>query len=154
MSYTSKRTAKHAVLPWAAYAAAAALSVLAAPSASAQAQAQRIAIDPETGRARAPELDEMPAAARGAARAAVAPGAARAAVAPGAARAGAPADERARPVAGTRFGAKGFRVDPSRMSFTVVRRNADGSISTQCVANESAAEHALHGAVAGGAHDH
>jgi hypothetical protein len=147
MSSTLKRTAKHAVLPLAACVAAAALSVLAAPSASAQAQAQRIAIDPETGRARAPELDEMPAGARAAA------GAARAAAVTGTARAALGAEERAKPVGGARFGAKAFRVDPSRMSFTVVRRNADGSLTTRCVANESAAEHALHAAVVGGAHD-
>jgi hypothetical protein len=147
MFTTSKRTAKHAVLPLLACVAAAALSALAAPSAWSQSQAQRIAIDPETGRARAPELDEIPAGR-------VAAGVARAAAATSAARAATPAEERAKPVAGTQFGAKGFRVDPSRMSFSVVRRNADGSITTQCVAGEFAAEHALHAAVVGGAHDH
>jgi hypothetical protein len=142
MSSTLKRTARQAVLPWVAWAAATALNVLAAPSA--WAQAQRIAIDPETGRARAPELDEMSSARAAAAAASAAPSAARAA---------APAEERAKPVAGARFGAKAFRVDPSRMSFTVVRRNADGSVTTQCLAGETAAEHALHAAALGGAHE-
>ena len=146
MASFRNRTAKHAVLPLAACAAAA-LSVLAAPSAWAQAQAQRIAIDPETGRLRAPEADEMPAARAN-------ESAARAAVAPSAARAAAPADERAKPAVGTRFGAKGFRVDPSRMSFTVVRRNADGTLATQCVSGESAAQHAMHNVAVGGDHDH
>jgi hypothetical protein len=146
MASSRNRTAKHAVLPLAACAAVA-LSVLAAPSAWAQAQAQRIAIDPETGRLRAPEADELPAARANA-------GAARAAAATSAARAAAPAEERAKPAAGTRFGAKGFRVDPNRMSFTVVRRNADGSLATQCVNGESAAQHAMHNVAVGEAHDH
>src|SRR5262245_40098997 len=118
MSSTQKRTAKHAVLPLAACAVAA-LSALAALPASAQVQKQqRVAVDPETGQIRAPELDELPAAA--AARA----NAARAA-APSAARAAAPTQEGAKPVAGVKFGAKGFRMDPNRMAFTVVSRNAD-----------------------------
>ena len=143
MSAIYHRAAKHAVLPLAACALAA-LSALATLPASAQAQAQRIAIDPETGQLRAPEADELaPARANPAARAATPNSAARAAA----------ADERAKPASGTRFGAKGFRVDPSRMSFTVVRRDADGSLATQCVNGESAAQHAMHNIAAGGGHD-
>jgi hypothetical protein len=140
MSYVAKRTTRQAVLSWAACAVAA-LSAVVAPPASAQLQKQqRVAIDPETGQIRAPELDELPSAN------------ARAA-APGA-RAAAPAQERARPVAGVKFGAKGFRMDANRMPFTVVNRNPDGSISTQCVTGEAAVAKALQGAQVGGAHDH
>jgi hypothetical protein len=136
-------TVKRTVLPLAACAAAA-LSLLAASSAWAQAPTKRVAVDPETGQLRAPEADEMPAArANAAARAATPNGGARAAA----------ADERAKPATGTRFGAKGFRVDPSRMSFTVVRRNADGTLATQCVSGESAAQHAMHHVATGGGHD-
>ncbi|HET7527596.1 MAG TPA: hypothetical protein VFK10_16755, partial [Burkholderiaceae bacterium] len=81
-------------------------------------------------------------------------GARAAAIAPSAARAAAPTAERAKPVNGVQFGAKGFRVDPSRMAFTVVRRNADGTLSTQCVTGEEAAHSAMHGLLAGGDHDH
>jgi hypothetical protein len=138
MCATHHRAVKRAALPLAACAVAALGAFVVLP-ASAQAPAQRIAIDPETGRARAPELDEMSAAR------------APAAAARSAARAAAP-DERARPMAGARFGAKAFRVDPNRMSFTVVRRNADGTLAHHCVTGESAAQHALH-SVAGGGHD-
>ena len=131
MASTHHPTAKHAVLPWAACAVAA-ISALAAPTVSAQAQGQRIAVDPRTGQLRAPELDEM---SRGAARAAAA--------SPGAKR-----------LHGVQFGATGFRVDPSRMSYTVVRRGADGSISTQCVAGEAAASKALQSVAIGGGHEH
>jgi hypothetical protein len=146
MSAIYNRAAKHAALPLAACAVAA-LSALATPSASAQGQAQRIAIDPESGRARAPELEEMTAT-----RAAAA--AARAAAMTSGARSAASTEERAKPVAGARFSSKAFRVDPNRMSFTVVRRNDDGTIAQQCITGETAAQHAGHGAVVGGAHDH
>jgi hypothetical protein len=33
----------------------------------------------------------------------------------------------------------------SRLSFALAKRNADGSLSTDCVAGESAAQAALHG---------
>jgi hypothetical protein len=138
--------AKHAILPWAACAAAA-LGALAAPPAMAQSAAQRVAIDPETGRLRAPELEELnsPTAA---ARAAIA-------AANRSARAAAPAQERARPiVSGVQLGARGYRMDPNRMMHTVVRRNADGTVSTNCVTGESATDKALHAATTGGAHDH
>ena len=141
MTSIPHRAAKHAALPLAACAAAALIALATLPAPALAQQAQRVAIDPETGRIRAPELDELsnaPAAARAAA------------IAPNAARAAAPSAERAAPVNGVRFGAKGFRVDPNRMSFTVVKRNADGSLSTQCVTGEDAAEHALHGKLVGG----
>ncbi len=140
MASTHHPTAKHAVLPWAACAVAA-ISALAAPTVSAQAQGQRIAVDPRTGQVRAPELDEM---SQGAARAATAPGAARSAA----------ASSGAKRLNGVQFGATGFRVDPSRMSYTVVRRGADGSISTQCVTGESAAARALQSVAIGGGHEH
>jgi hypothetical protein len=103
-----------------------------------------VARDPETGQIRAPELDDM-AAERAAAGA-------RAAT-PNAARAAAPFTS-AKPSTGVRIGAKGFRVDSSRMVSSVVSRNADGTLSTQCVTGEAALDKALHGAVVGGAHDH
>ena len=142
MALTHHPTAKQAVLPWAACAVAA-ISALAAPSVWAQVQGQRIAVDPQTGQLRAPELDEM------------SPGTARAAAAaaPGAARAAA-ASSGAKRLNGVQLGATGFRVDPSRMSYTVVRRGADGSISTQCVAGEAAASKALQSVAIGGGHEH
>ena len=44
----------------------------------------------------------------------------------------------------TKFGATGRRVGAEKLSFSVVRRTADGKIETQCVAGEDAATHALH----------
>jgi hypothetical protein len=41
------------------------------------------------------------------------------------------------------FGAKGFKTDPSRMAFTVVQRNADGTLSERCVTGVESAEKAL-----------
>ena len=143
MSSMHKRAAKHAALPLAACAVAA-LCVLAALPATAQAQqAQRVAKDPETGQIRAPELDEMAAERAAPAARAAASSAARAA-----------ASTSAKPITGVRIGAKGFRVDSSRMVSSVVSRNADGTLSTQCVTGEAALVKALHGAVVGGAHDH
>jgi len=155
MSSTSRRTAAHAVLPWAACAAAA-LGALAALPASAQAlSAQRIVIDKDTGRARMAEHEEL-AAARAQAQAARA----RSATAAGNEVKGAlqshPAATllTARPL-NAQLGAKGLRVDASRMAFTVVQRGADGKVSTQCVTGDSAADKALHGAlVQGDQHDH
>lgn len=156
MASTTHRAAKHAALPLAACAVAA-LSALAAPSASAQAlHAQRIVIDPTTGRARMPEFDELEAAK------------AKATAARAAARAAAPESSvvksalQAHPAAqlmtahplNAQLGAKGSRVDASKLSFTVVRRNADGGVSTQCITGEDNASKVLQGALLGDAHDH
>ena len=47
--------------------------------------------------------------------------------------------------------ANGTRIrnlDLSRMSFAVVKRGADGTLTSHCVQGESAAEHAQHAATA------
>ena len=102
--------------------------------------AQRAFKDPATGQLRAPEHDEQ-AAAREAAAAKAASPAARS------------AEQRASamrrfsgivPLTATN-GATGRRLDTSRLSFAVAKRNGDGSVSTDCVAGESAAQAALHG---------
>lgn len=149
MSFTRNRAAKHAALPLAACAVAA-ISALAAPSASAQTlPAQRIVIDPYTGRARMPEHDELAAAA------------AQTQAARAAARAGAPESSTlkshpllattSKPVA-AQFGARGFKTDPSRMAFTVMQRNADGTFSERCVTGVESAQKALQ-AAQGDRHD-
>lgn len=157
MSSTSRRTAAHAVLPWAACAAAA-LGALAALPASAQAlSAQRIVIDKDTGRARMPEHDELAAAA------------AQAKAVRATTRASAPAENSvkallanhpavqkmnaAKPTA-TFAGSQGRQIGLERLSFSVVRRDAHGQISNQCVTGADAVDKALHGALVGDAHDH
>ena len=156
MSSTRNRATKHAALPLAAFAVAA-LSAFAAPSASAQAlQVQRIVIDPDTGRPRMPEHDELAAArAKAQAARASARSAAPEANAVKSALQAHPAAElmTARPL-NAQLGAKGSRVDASRLSFTVVRRSADGSVSTQCITGEDNATKALQSALVGDAHDH
>ena len=114
------------------------------PSAGPAVPAQRAFKDPATGQLRAPEHDEQ-AAAREAAAAKAASPAARSAAGS--------AEQRAQAM--RRFsgivpltasnGATGRRLDTSRLSFAVAKRNADGSISSDCVAGESAAQAALHG---------
>jgi hypothetical protein len=148
MSSTPHRTAKHAVLPLAACAVAA-LSAFAAPSASAQAlQAQRVVIDPYTGRARMPEHDEIAAAAAAARTAAAA---ARTNTARTTAQSHPLLATTSKPVM-AQFGAKGFKTDPSRMAYSVVRRNADGTFSERCVTGADSAEKALQ-AAQGDRHD-
>jgi hypothetical protein len=157
MSCTHNRAAKHAALPLAACAVAA-LSAFAAPSASAQAlQAQRIVIDPYTGRARMPEHDELAAAA------------AQAQAARAAARTNAPAENSVKALLANHpafqnmtavkptaafAGSQGRQIGLERLSFSVVRRDANGQISNQCVTGSDAADKALHGALVGDAHDH
>jgi hypothetical protein len=141
MSHSTHRATRWAVVPLAACAVAA-MSVVTASPAAAQAQAQRIVIDPATGRARMPEHDEL-AAPASAARAAPG-GTLRSQMTD-------PLGSTARPLA-AQLGARGFRTDPSRMSFTVIQRNPDGSISQRCVTGEEAAVKALHGAPQGGQH--
>ena len=114
------------------------------PSAVPAVPAQRAFKDPATGQLRAPEHDEQ-AAAREAAAAKAASPAAR----------GAAGSAEQRAQAMRRFsgivpltasnGATGRRLDTSRLSFAVAKRNGDGSVSTDCVAGESAAQAALHG---------
>jgi hypothetical protein len=156
MYSTHNQAAKHAALPLAACAVAL-LGAFAAPPASAQAlQAQRVVIDPYTGRARMPEHDELAAAK------------AQAQTARAASRAAAPEGNEvkallqshpaahlltARPL-NAQLGAKGYRLDSSRLAFSVVRRSADGTLTTQCVNGEDAANKALHGALVGEQHDH
>ena len=108
--------------------------------------AQRAFKDPATGQLRAPEHDEQAAAREAAAAKA-------AAVSPAARGAAGSAEQRASAM--RRFsgivpltasnGATGRRLDTSRLSFAVARRNGDGSLSTDCVAGESAAQAAMHG---------
>jgi hypothetical protein len=156
MSHPSQRAAKHAALPLAACAVAA-LSAFAAPPTSAQAlQAQRIVIDPYTGRARMPEHDEIAAAQ------------AQTQAARAASRAAAPSGNavkstlQAHPAAqlmtakplNAQLGAKGYRLDSSRLAFSVVRRNADGTVSTQCVTGGDAVGKVLSGTQVGEQHDH
>ena len=116
--------------------------------ASAAVPAQRAFKDPATGQLRAPEHDEQAAA-----RAAAAAAAKAAAVSPAARGTAGSAEQRAQAM--RRFsgivpltasnGATGRRLDVSRLSFAVAKRNGDGSVSTDCVAGESAAQAALHG---------
>lgn len=150
MPSTPNRTAKHAVLPLAACAAAVALTAFAAPPAAAHERATRIVIDKDTKRARMAEHDEIAAAKAAAAARTAAPGAAGSVTfqsVPDALLHGQPIN--------ARFGARGHRTSEKQMSFTVINKNADGTWSTQCVTGETAAQHALHSkpVVTGGAHD-
>lgn len=134
--------------------AVAALTAFTAPAASAQSlPAQRIVIDADTGRPRMPEPDELNVA-RAAQSARMTERAGEANAMKSALKSH-PALQlmTARPL-NAQLGARGARLDASRLSFTVVRRQADGSVATQCVAGEDNANKALHGALAGGSHDH
>lgn len=101
--------------------------------------AQQIVIDKDTGRPRMPEHDEfLPEAPSAAARAARSEGAAAGLRSPH------PVLQRmqAQPVA-TRTGAVAQRVDPSVLSYTVVRRRSDGTLGEICVTGEDAARAAV-----------
>jgi hypothetical protein len=129
--------------------------VTALPASAQALSAQRIVIDKDTGRARMAEHDEI-AAARAQALAARARSATGSSNEVKGALQSHPAAAllTARPL-NAQLGAKGLRVDASRMAFTVVQRGADGKVTTQCVTGDSAADKALHGAVVqGDAHDH
>lgn len=155
MSYRPRPAAK---LPLA-VAGCAVAALLATPLAMAQSeaapatlQAHRVVIDSVTGRPRAAEAgewSEAPAAAqRSAARAA-----------PSAASSGGLENHSAmkRIQAGqmsVRVGTIGRRVDPSKLSYSVARSDANGALITQCVTGEEAANKALHGTAQGGSHDH
>lgn len=95
----------------------------------------KVVRDPVTGQLRTPELDEAGPAAAANARSAVS----------GAQQRRAQALQRFREataVAGVK-GAKGLRLDASHMNFSVVHRNADGSLTQDCVVGEQAAATAL-----------
>ena len=155
MSYRPRPAARLAL----AAAGCAAAALLSTPFAMAQSdaaastlQAHRVVIDAVTGRPRAPEAGEWTEAPANAQRAA-----ARSAA--GAAPAGGLENHSAmkRIQAGqmsVRVGMIGRRVDPSRLSYTVVRSDADGVLSTQCVSGDEAAHKALHGAAHGDRHEH
>jgi hypothetical protein len=51
-------------------------------------------------------------------------------------------------------GSQGRQIGLERLSFSVVRRDANGQVSNQCVTGADAADKALHGALVGDAHDH
>jgi len=130
-------------------------AAIALPASAQTLPAQRIVIDPDTHRPRMPEHDEV-AAARAAsqgARAAARGAAGEANTVKSALRSNPAAQLMNGQPLNPQLGARGARVDASRLSFTVVRRQADGSFSTQCVAGESNANKALHGALVGAAHD-
>jgi hypothetical protein len=137
--------------------AAALALVFAAPAALAQTaspplSAHRIVIDSATGRPRMPDHEEFAAMTQSAA-------AQRSATGATAARGAAPQFS-AHPVlqrmqgqaVATKLGATGRRVGAEKLSFSVVRRAADGKIEAQCVAGEDAASHALHADAKGAGH--
>jgi hypothetical protein len=116
------------------------LGVLAQAAETASAMpAQRVVIDPATRKPRMPENDEL-----------VAPATSGAAAQGGAAAAAMQAHPmmqrlQSKPV-NAQLGAVGHRVDASRLSFSTVRKAADGSVQQQCVTGEDAATHAQHNA--------
>jgi hypothetical protein len=154
MSYRPRPVVK---LPLAA-AGCAVAALLSTPLAMAQSeaapptvQAHRVVIDAVTGRPRAPEAGEWSEA--------PAPGAAQRSAARAAPSTGGLENHSAmkRIQAGqltARPGTIGRRVDPSRLSYTVARSDANGVVSTQCVTGDEAAHKALHGAAQGDSHDH
>jgi len=98
---------------------------------SANAQGMRIVRDPVTGQLRAPTAEEYQALQAEEAKAA----AARKATAPAAA----PAPVR------RADGSVQLMLDESQMSYSVVTRNADGSLTEQCVTGAAEAQKALSG---------
>jgi hypothetical protein len=134
-----------------------AASLSAAPALAQQAtaapplQAQRIVIDATTGRPRMAEHDEVNASKAAAAQRAAAPAAA------GSSSTGIethPALQRmqAAPM-NPGMGAIGRRFDAKTLQFTVARRAADGTVSTQCVTGEQAATIARNSDATGAKHD-
>lgn len=117
--------------------------------------ARRIVIDSATGRPRAPDHEELAAMkqerAAAAAQRSAAPGARTAAAEP--AFSSHPVLQRMQGQAvTTKFGATGRRVGAEKLSFSVVQRNAEGGIETQCVVGEDAATHAQHSHAKEGGH--
>lgn len=113
-------------------------------------QAQRVVIDAVTGKVRAPEPGEWSKAPTGAQRSA-----ARSAT--GAAATGVethPAMQRLQSAPlSVRMGAVGRRIDTSKLSFSVARRDASGAVSTQCLTGDEAANTALNNEAQGERHD-
>jgi hypothetical protein len=141
----------------------AAMAQTAAPSATAveALPAHRVVIDPMTGRVRMAEPNEMPAAApSGAAPNASgqtsgqtsAQGAGKAAVSGIESH---PAMKRMQSTASqAQMGAGVRRFDASSLQFSVVKRDADGKLSTECVHGDEAAHNAVHSKATGARHDH
>jgi hypothetical protein len=105
------------------------------------APAARVAIDPDTGKLRPVEHDDAAEAAG-----------------PAVARSALRTESALRQVY-SRTGVRGVTLDESFMTYTVVRRNAQGGLESDCVHGESAAQHLLHAAPVsratktGGAHE-
>lgn len=117
--------------------------------------ARRIVIDSVTGRPRVPDHEDF--AAMKQERDAAAAQRSAAATARGAAAEPAfsahPVLQRMQGQAvATKFGATGRRVGAEKLSFSVVQRNAEGRIETQCVVGEDAAAHAQHTHATEGGH--
>jgi hypothetical protein len=123
--------------------------------------AHRVVIDPMTGRVRMAEPSEMPAAAPSGAAPNAANQASGQTSAQGAGKAPVsgieshPAMKRmqsATPAA--QMGAGVRRFDASSLQFSVVKRDAEGKLSTECVHGDEAAHNAVHSKAAGARHDH
>jgi hypothetical protein len=125
--------------------------------------AHRVVIDPITGRMRMAEPSEMPAAAAAPSGAAPnasgqtsgqtsAQGAGKAAVSGIESH---PAMKRMQSATSqAQMGAGVRRFDASGLQFSVVKRDADGKLSTECVHGDEAAHNAVHSKAAGARHDH
>jgi hypothetical protein len=130
MPFSWKRT------PLALSAITLALSAQAAHAADA---AATVAIDPATGKLRPVEHDDKITAPNTAAQRS-AFGAAAKPAAPNLQRM-----QQASPAMQQHAsGAKSMQLSPQRHAYTVATRNADGTLTTQCVPGEDAATHALH----------
>lgn len=106
--------------------------------------ARRIVIDSVTGRPRMPDHEDFAAAKEeAAAQRAAAAGARSAGPAPQFSSHPVLARMQGQPIA-ARAGTTGRRVGVEKLSFSVVQRDADGRLRSQCVAGEDAAAHALH----------
>ena len=121
--------------------------------------AHRVVVDPITGRVRMAEPSEMPAAATSAGSAA--PSASSQASGQTARKAAVsgieshPAMKRMQSATTQpQMGAGVRRFDASSLQFSVVKRDADGKLSTECVHGDDAAHNSVHGKTAGERHDH
>jgi hypothetical protein len=136
-----------------------AMAQTSAPSATAveAMPAHRVVIDPMTGRVRMAEPSEMPAAAPSGA----APNAATQASGQTTGKAAVsgieshPAMKRMQSATSqAQMGAGVRRFDASSLQFRVVKRDADGKLSTECVHGDEAAHNAVNSKAAGARHDH
>ena len=124
--------------------------------------AHRVVIDPMTGRVRMAEPSEMPAAAAPSSAtpsaSSQASGQASGQAAGKAAVSGIeshPAMKRMQSATSqAQMGAGVRRFDASSLQFSVVKRDADGKLSTECVHGDQAAHSAVHSKAAGARHDH